>query len=193
VVEHALDDDRAQVLRVADPVGHAEEFRFDGGWSAVSEDADEDPAPPAGARRAPTASGEGWVPLRTLRDDLTAPTAPDEWVEWVEWPGVRVPPGSYAVQILGHALEPEIARGALVLVEPVAGQPHDGELVVVYLRSGFDPDSRASATVRGWTAPTDDKTGSVALTAASESPIQPLHVDLSTIYICGRVVAVWSD
>jgi len=42
VVEHALDDERARVLRIADPAGRAEEFRFDDGWSAVSEDAEPD-------------------------------------------------------------------------------------------------------------------------------------------------------
>jgi len=42
VVEHALDDERAGVLRIADPAGRAEEFRFDDGWSAVSEDAEPD-------------------------------------------------------------------------------------------------------------------------------------------------------
>ena len=42
VVEYALDDKRARVLRIADPAGRAEEFRFDDGWSAVSEDAEAD-------------------------------------------------------------------------------------------------------------------------------------------------------
>lgn len=40
VVEYALDDERARVLRIADPAGRAEEFRFDDGWSAVSEGAE---------------------------------------------------------------------------------------------------------------------------------------------------------
>ncbi|MDZ5446063.1 DUF3883 domain-containing protein [Micromonospora sp. 4G57] len=47
VVEHALDDAQARILRIANPVTRAEEFRFDGGWAAVSEDAGSDPAPPA--------------------------------------------------------------------------------------------------------------------------------------------------
>jgi len=37
VVEYAVDDQRARVLRIADPAGRADEFRFDDGWSAVSE------------------------------------------------------------------------------------------------------------------------------------------------------------
>ncbi len=45
VVEHALDASRARVIRIADPIGHADEFRFDGGWSAVSETADVTEAP----------------------------------------------------------------------------------------------------------------------------------------------------
>jgi hypothetical protein len=39
VVEFAIDDQRARLLRIADPAGRAEGFRFDDGWSAVSEDA----------------------------------------------------------------------------------------------------------------------------------------------------------
>jgi hypothetical protein len=46
VVEHALDDNRARVIRIANPSGRADEFRFDGGWSAVSENADVTEAPP---------------------------------------------------------------------------------------------------------------------------------------------------
>jgi len=38
VVEHAIDEDQAHVWRIADPAGRADEFRFDGGWQAVSED-----------------------------------------------------------------------------------------------------------------------------------------------------------
>jgi hypothetical protein len=44
VVEFALDDERARVLRIADPAGRAEEFRFDDGWSSVSEGAQPDTA-----------------------------------------------------------------------------------------------------------------------------------------------------
>jgi hypothetical protein len=44
VVEHALDDARARVVRIANPARRVEEFRFDGGWAAVSEDAGTDPA-----------------------------------------------------------------------------------------------------------------------------------------------------
>lgn len=40
VVEHALDDNDARVMRIADPIGRADEFRFDDGWSVVSEDVD---------------------------------------------------------------------------------------------------------------------------------------------------------
>ena len=51
VVEHALDHSRARVIRIADPIGRADEFRFDGGWSAVSETADTaDPLMPIPAR-----------------------------------------------------------------------------------------------------------------------------------------------
>lgn len=42
VVEYALDDKQGRVLRIADPAGRAEEFRFDDGWSAVSEGAEPD-------------------------------------------------------------------------------------------------------------------------------------------------------
>jgi hypothetical protein len=42
VVEYALDDERARVLRIADPAGRADEFRFDDGWSAVIENAEPD-------------------------------------------------------------------------------------------------------------------------------------------------------
>ncbi|MGO9082600.1 MAG: DUF3883 domain-containing protein [Streptosporangiaceae bacterium] len=38
VVEHALDDGQARVLRIADPAGRAEEFRFDDGWAPLSDD-----------------------------------------------------------------------------------------------------------------------------------------------------------
>lgn len=38
VVEHALDDGQARVLRIADPAGRAEEFRFDNGWAPLSDD-----------------------------------------------------------------------------------------------------------------------------------------------------------
>jgi Domain of unknown function (DUF3883) len=57
VVEYAVDDQRARVLRIADPAGRAEEFRFDDGWSAASEDAESDPADAACAAKgdAPTA------------------------------------------------------------------------------------------------------------------------------------------
>ena len=58
VVEHALDDERARVLRIADPAGRAEEFRFDGGWSAVSEAADADPPVPDRVQKAATTPGE---------------------------------------------------------------------------------------------------------------------------------------
>ena len=37
VVDHALDDSRARVIRIGDPAGRANEFRFDDGWSAASE------------------------------------------------------------------------------------------------------------------------------------------------------------
>lgn len=38
VVEHALDDGQARILRIANPASRAEEFRFDSGWAALSED-----------------------------------------------------------------------------------------------------------------------------------------------------------
>ena len=57
VVEHALDDEHARVLRIADPAGRAEEFRFDGGWSAVSEAADADPPVWDNVQEAATAPG----------------------------------------------------------------------------------------------------------------------------------------
>jgi Domain of unknown function (DUF3883) len=38
VVEHALDDGQARVLRIADPANRAEEFRFDNGWAVLSDD-----------------------------------------------------------------------------------------------------------------------------------------------------------
>ncbi|MER6000804.1 DUF3883 domain-containing protein [Nonomuraea angiospora] len=37
VVEYALDDAHARIVRVADPAGRTEEFRFDSGWAAVDE------------------------------------------------------------------------------------------------------------------------------------------------------------
>ena len=40
VVEYALDRSRVRVIRIADPISRADEFRFDGGWSAISENAD---------------------------------------------------------------------------------------------------------------------------------------------------------
>jgi hypothetical protein len=46
VVEHALDDRQIRVMRIADPIGRADEFRFDDGWSAVSETSDVTEAPP---------------------------------------------------------------------------------------------------------------------------------------------------
>jgi hypothetical protein len=189
VVEHALDDAQARVVRIANPVARAEEFRFDGGWAAVSEDAGSDPPPPAQVQTGATKPGPGWVPLRTLREDLTAAAEPEEWVQW---PGLDAPPGAYAVQLLGHALEPEIPCGDLVLVEPMTDLPHDGELVVVQLRSGFDPDSRATATVRRWVRQTDGEASgreSLTLAAVEENPMLPLHMDLSMVHVCGRVVA----
>jgi hypothetical protein len=58
VVEHALDHSRARVMRLADPIGRADEFRFDGGWSAVSENSDTTgPLMPTDARRAATPPG----------------------------------------------------------------------------------------------------------------------------------------
>jgi Domain of unknown function (DUF3883) len=58
VVEHVLDGSRARVIRIADPIGRADEFRFDGGWSAVGETADTaDPLMPTGARKAVTPTG----------------------------------------------------------------------------------------------------------------------------------------
>jgi hypothetical protein len=189
VVEHALDPDRARILRIADPTGRAEEFRFDDGWSAVSEGAAIDPEPPTGPRHTATPPGLGWVPMRTLRDDLTAAAQPEEWIHW---PDVTEVPGSYAVQVLGHALEPDIAAGDLVILEPIAGQPQDGEVVVVQLRSGLDRDGNAAATVRHWVTPAADETthaGLVALNGAAGTTVPPLYVDPSTIVICGRVVA----
>jgi len=37
VVEFALDDENAKVSPIPDPIGQADEFRFDSGWSAISE------------------------------------------------------------------------------------------------------------------------------------------------------------
>jgi hypothetical protein len=37
VVEYALDDSRSRVVRIKDPAGRIEEFRFDDGWSDVDE------------------------------------------------------------------------------------------------------------------------------------------------------------
>jgi hypothetical protein len=193
VVEHALDNDRAHIVRIADPAGRVEEFRFDSGWSAVSEDANNDPPPPTGARRTVISPGKDWIPLRSLRDDLSVVA---QYNEWIKWRGANPSLGSYAVQVLGHALEPEIACGDLVLVEPNTEPPAEGELVVVQLRSGFDPDGRASATVRRWSARAGNETphtGSVALRAAEGSPVPPLHIELSMIDVCGRVVAKSSD
>jgi hypothetical protein len=47
VVEHALDDTKARVVRIANPAIRAEEFRFDSGWAAISEDAGSDAPAPA--------------------------------------------------------------------------------------------------------------------------------------------------
>ena len=38
VVEHALNDGQARILRIASPAGRAEEFRFDSGWAALGDD-----------------------------------------------------------------------------------------------------------------------------------------------------------
>jgi hypothetical protein len=56
VVEYALDRSRVRVIRIADPISRADEFRFDGGWSAVGENADK-----ASGRPMPTGvkSGDG--------------------------------------------------------------------------------------------------------------------------------------
>ncbi|MEV4542279.1 protein NO VEIN domain-containing protein [Micromonospora echinaurantiaca] len=188
VVEHALDDAQARILRIANPATRAEEFRFDGGWAAVSEDAGSDPPPPAQVQTGATKPGRGWIPLRTLREDLTVAAEPEEWVYW---PGMAGRPGTYAVQLLGHALEPELARGDLVLVEPIRDQPHDDDLVVVQLRSGFDPDTRATATVRWWSLQIDDESidGSLTLAAAQHNSAPPLYTKLSMVDVCGRVVA----
>lgn len=42
-------------------------------------------------------------------------------------------PGSCSVQVLGHALEPAITCGSLVLIEPITREPHDGELAAAQL------------------------------------------------------------
>lgn len=64
MVEHALDEECARVLRIADPADRAEGFRFDGGWAAVSEDANSDPAVPDDGDRAAARPGESEVTLR---------------------------------------------------------------------------------------------------------------------------------
>lgn len=46
VVEHATDRARARVLRIQNPVGHAQTFTFDRGWSEIAQ-----PAPRADCGR----------------------------------------------------------------------------------------------------------------------------------------------
>ena len=151
VVEHAESDQEFKIHRIQNPAGRVDQFLLDAEWARVGEahglpDVEfflqEDVQP-----------YKGWVPLRRLTE---SPIESQNGARWVPCSNPEVALGWYAVQLLGHALEPTYPLGSVVLIRPASGEdPGEGTLVVAELWGDEDPETRAMTTVRHWWPETD--------------------------------------
>jgi DEAD/DEAH box helicase/Helicase conserved C-terminal domain/Domain of unknown function (DUF1998) len=155
--------------------------------------ADREPLPPVPLKaRAEVTPYDGWVPFYELGIGKE-PGAADAEVGWLACPGLPAEAGWYAIQVVGRSMEPQIERGAVVVIEPLdAAAPAEGETVLVNLGSRSDPDTGMPFALRAWWPSRDaeEAVSGLLLKGRPGSNVDPLDIeDLGSVQPLGRYVS----
>jgi hypothetical protein len=142
--------------------------------------------------RAEVTPYDGWVPFYELSTGKE-PGADDAEAGWLACPGLPAEAGWYAIQVVGRSMEPQIERGAVVVIEPLdAVAPAEGETVLVNLGSRSDPDTGTPFALRAWwpSRDADEAVSGLSLKGRPGSNVDPLEIDdLGSVQPLGRYVA----